>query len=159
MNIQMATRSAARLPRLLLSAALGLALGCGGGASHAGDSSGEDTGAGSTAPAPTPSFSQLQAQVFTPICSACHSGTGGSLPDSMNLTAGNAYASLVNVASVERRSLKRVNPGNPDSSYLVQKLEAAARVAGERMPLGGPYLDQATLNEVINWITQGAANN
>jgi uncharacterized protein (TIGR03118 family) len=110
-------------------------------------------------PPPAQSFAQLQTQIFTPICSGCHSGTGTSLPGSMNLTAGNAYASLVNVASVEQPSLKRVNPGNPNSSYLVQKLEGASGISGQRMPLGGPYLDQATINEVVNWITQGAANN
>jgi uncharacterized protein (TIGR03118 family) len=111
-------------------------------------------------PAPAAqSFAQLQTQIFTPICSGCHSGAGTSLPESMNLGSGNAYASLVNVASVEQPALLRVNPGNPNSSYLVQKLEGTAGITGQRMPLGGPYLDQATINEVINWISQGAANN
>ena len=111
------------------------------------------------APPPPQSFAQLQSQIFTPICSACHTGVGTSLPGSMNLTAGNAYASLVNVASVEQPALKRVNPGDPTSSYLVQKLEGAAGISGARMPFGGPYLDQATIDKVVNWITQGAANN
>ena len=112
-----------------------------------------------TPPPPAVSFAQLQSQIFTPICSGCHTGGGTSLPASMNLTAGNAYASLVNVASVEQPSLKRVDPGNPNSSYLVLKLEGAAGISGQRMPLGGPYLDQATINQVISWISAGAPNN
>ena len=116
-----------------------------------------------TAPPPPPppaqSFAQLQTQIFTPICSGCHSGVGTSLPGSMNLTAGNAYASLVNVASIERSTLKRVNPGDPTSSYLIQKLEGTAGIAGARMPFGGPFLDQATIDEVATWISQGALNN
>jgi hypothetical protein len=27
------------------------------------------------------------------------------------------------------------------------------------MPLGGPYLDQATIDKVSTWISQGAQNN
>ena len=77
----------------------------------------------------------------------------------MNLTAGNAFASLVNVASVEHPTLKRVSPGDPNNSYLIQKLEGTAGIAGARMPFGGPFLDQATIDEVATWISQGAANN
>ncbi len=110
-------------------------------------------------PAPAVSFAQLQSQIFTPICSGCHSGVGTSLPGSMNLTAGNAFASLVNVASIERPTLKRVNPGDPASSYLIQKLEGSAGIAGARMPFGGPFLDQTSIDQVAAWISQGAANN
>ena len=40
---------------------------------------------------------------------------------------------LVNVASSEVPNLLRVNPGNPDQSYLVQKIQGNAAV-GVRMP-------------------------
>ncbi len=49
------------------------------------------------AAASAPTLTQLQADIFTPICSGCHTGTGASLPGSQNLTAGHSYASLVNV--------------------------------------------------------------
>jgi mono/diheme cytochrome c family protein len=112
-----------------------------------------------TPPPTVQSFAQLQTQIFTPICSGCHTGVGTTLPGSMNLTAGNAFASLVNVASVEQSTLKRVNPGNPNSSYLIQKLAGTTGITGARMPFGGPFLDQATIDQVASWITQGAANN
>ena len=104
-------------------------------------------------------LSQLQTQIFTPICSVCHTGGGASLPASMNLTAGNTFASLVNVASVEQPALKRVAPNDPDNSYIVHKLEGSPGISGQRMPAGGPFLDQPTIDQVRAWISQGALNN
>ncbi len=105
-----------------------------------------------------PTLTQLQTSVFS-RCISCHNGTGTSLPGSMNLTAGNTYASIVNVASVEQSNLKRVAPNDPTNSYVVQKLEGAPTITGARMPFGGPYLDQATIDEVKAWISAGAQNN
>ena len=111
---------------------------------------------------PPVTLSQIQASVFTPICSGCHNGSnppGGALPGSQNLTAGNSFAALVGVASLEQPALRRVKPGDPDNSYLIQKLEGAASISGSRMPLGGPFLDQATIDEIKSWISSGAPNN
>jgi CHRD domain/Bacterial Ig domain len=117
---------------------------------------------GQITPNPTAAatLTQLQSSIFTPICSTCHSGVGGSLPGSMNLTSASAsFAALVNVASAEQASVLRVAPSNPDASYLVQKLEGAAGIAGARMPLGGPFLAQTTIDQVRSWISAGAQNN
>jgi uncharacterized protein (TIGR03118 family) len=115
----------------------------------------------SNGPAPV-ALSQIQAAVFTPICSGCHNGSnppGGALPGSQNLTVGNSFAALVGVASLEQPALRRVKPGDPDNSYLIQKLEGAAGINGSRMPLGGPFLDQATIDQIKSWISSGAPNN
>ncbi len=107
-------------------------------------------------------LTQVQSDVFTPICSGCHNGSNppsGALPGSQNLTAVNSFASLVNVASHEQPGLMRVKPGDPANSYLIQKLEGAASISGQRMPLGGPYLDQATIDKIKSWIAAGATNN
>ena len=108
-------------------------------------------------------LSQIQATVFTPICSGCHNGSvpaSGALPGSQNLTsATNSYTALVNVASHELPSLMRVKPGDPANSYLIQKLEGSAGISGARMPFGGPYLDQATIDQIKSWIASGAPNN
>jgi len=115
----------------------------------------------SNAPAPV-TQSQIQAAVFTPICSGCHNGSnppGGALPGSQNLTAGNSFASLVGVSSLEQPALRRVKPGDPNNSYLIQKLEGLAGISGSRMPLGGPFLDQATIDQIKSWIASGAPNN
>jgi uncharacterized protein (TIGR03118 family) len=108
-------------------------------------------------------LSQLQTTIFTPKCSGCHTGTASAtadgLPGVQNLTAGNTFAALVNVASLEQPALKRVAPGDSANSYIIQKLEGAAGITGARMPLGGPYLDQATIDQVKSWINAGAQNN
>lgn len=107
-------------------------------------------------------LSELQTLVFTPKCSGCHDGSNppdGALPGSQDLRAGHAFASLVNVASHEQPGLMRVKPGDPASSYLVQKLEGAASISGSRMPFGGPFLDAATIDKVKSWIASGAPDN
>ena len=59
------------------------------------------------------------------------------------------------VASGEQGSVQRVAAGNPNSSYLIQKIEGTAAVGG-RMPLGGPFLDAATIAVIRQWIADGA---
>jgi hypothetical protein len=105
-------------------------------------------------------LTQLQTTIFTPRCSGCHSGGGASLPSSMNLTsAANSFAALVGVASSEQTTVKRVAANDAANSYLVHKLEGAATISGSRMPLGGPFLDQPTIDTVKSWINAGALNN
>ena len=105
---------------------------------------------------PTPLVPELQSiqdNVFTPICTGCHAGS--SAPLGFRLDPGSSFSMLVNTASVEVPSLMRVLPGNPDQSYLIQKLEGHAAV-GAQMPLGQPPLPQATINVIRQWITDGA---
>jgi hypothetical protein len=112
---------------------------------------GNGGGSGSTL---TPDLQSIQEHVFTPICSVCHAGAAAPL--GFRLDAGSAFAMLVNAPSVEVPSLRRVSPGNPDTSYLIQKLEGHAAVGGQ-MPLGQAPLPQATINIIRQWISNGAA--
>ena len=100
-----------------------------------------------------PELQSIQEHVFTPICTACHSGAAAPL--GFQLDANSSYAMLVNAPSVEVPALMRVSPGNPDQSYIIQKLEGHAAVGGQ-MPLGGPPLPQATIDVIRQWITNGA---
>jgi hypothetical protein len=113
----------------------------------------------SNAVATATTLTELKTLVFTPICSSCHNGVGTTLPGSQDLTAGHVYASLVGVASEEKPAVLRVKAGDSANSYVVQKLEGAAGISGVRMPAGGPYLDQATIDKVKSWIDSGAPNN
>lgn len=102
-------------------------------------------------------LAQLQANIFTPRCSGCHTGVGAVLPGVMNLSSTAASAAaLINVTSLSEPPLKRVLPGNPDNSYIIHKLEGTQTV-GARMPFGGPFLDQGTIDQVRAWIQAGAA--
>lgn len=104
-----------------------------------------------------PSLSSLQRNIFTPICSACH--TGESAPLGLALDAGLARQNLVGARSAQIPALLRVNPGKPDSSYLVWKIEGRAGILGGRMPLGGAPLSAEQVATVHRWIQDGAPNN
>jgi hypothetical protein len=101
-----------------------------------------------------PELQSIQKNIFTPICAACHAGS--SAPLGFRLDEGFSYSMLVNTVSVEVPALLRVSPGNPDQSYLVQKLEGHAAVGGQ-MPLGQSPLPQATIDVIREWIANGAA--
>jgi hypothetical protein len=104
----------------------------------------------------TATFASIQANIFTPICTKCHAGAGA--PEGLQLDAQHSYALLVGVPSTESPAVLRVKPGDPDNSYLVQKLEGAPGIVGAQMPFGGPYLSQSTIDVVRQWITDGAQN-
>jgi len=101
----------------------------------------------------TADFDSIQANVFTPICTVCHAGADA--PHGLRLDAADSYGLLVGVPSAEVPSLLRVKAGDPDNSYLIQKLEGHAAV-GARMPLGGPYLSNDVIAVIRQWITAGA---
>ena len=98
-------------------------------------------------------FASIQANVFTPICTKCH--IGGGAPEGLRLDAANSYNLLVGVPSTEVPSLFRVKAADPDSSYIIQKLEGHAAV-GAQMPFGGPYLSTTTIGFIRQWISNGA---
>jgi hypothetical protein len=89
-------------------------------------------------------------------CPICH--TGGSPPAGLNLSnEDTAFTQLVGVNATEcSPSRARVQPGNPDASYLVNKLAGVDLCAGQRMPIGGPFLADAELDVVRTWVASGA---
>lgn len=104
-----------------------------------------------------PNFSEIQANIFVPNCATtgCHLGAGA--PQGLRLDNANSYGMLVGVASSESSSTLRVAPGDPDNSYLIQKLEGTASV-GARMPLSAPALEQVSIDVIRQWITDGASD-
>lgn len=117
---------------------------------------------------PTPNldvtFSSIQRDIFSardstgrPACTTCHSDVGARF-NGLSLQT-NAYANLVNAAVRQLPGATRVVPGNPDNSYLIQKLEGGRGISGVRMPLGGPYLSEGQLLVIRRWIAIGAPNN
>jgi hypothetical protein len=104
-----------------------------------------------------PTLQSIQENVFTPICSACHTGpTGPNLPAGMDLSSEAAsLTSLVQAPSIQSPATMRVERGDANNSYLIEKLEGTASV-GDRMPRGGPFLEQATVDAIRAWIDSGA---
>jgi hypothetical protein len=98
-------------------------------------------------------FDAIQANVFTPICSVCH--IGATAPEGLMLDAAHSYNLLVGVPSTEVPTILRVDPGDPNDSYIIQKLEGHAAVGGQ-MPLGETPLPASTIAFIAQWITDGA---
>ena len=119
---------------------------------------GKDSPAAPTNTANTVTFStQIQQQIFTPACTACHTDEGRTPSSGLNLKSGAAYAQLVGVASVGKAGAIRVIAGNPSGSYLIQKLEGGPDIVGLRMPrTGPPYLTDAQVALIRQWIQNGA---
>ncbi len=101
----------------------------------------------------------IQTKIFTPKCATagCHTGpTGMVLPEGMDLSDGDAsFNSLVMTPSIQEPLILRTMPGDPDNSYLIQKLEGTAAM-GLQMPRNLPPLPQANIDVVRQWITDGA---
>jgi hypothetical protein len=145
--------SGARALAALGAALLGACAGNGEGL----DANGQPLGSGGGTPPPlTADFQSIQDNVFTPVCVRCHSGAGA--PEGLQLDAAHSYALLVGVPSNEEPGVLRVQPGVPDSSYIVLKLEGSSAIVGAQMPFGGPPLPQATIDVMRQWITNGAPN-
>lgn len=104
-------------------------------------------------------FTSLQNDIFTPTCavSGCHSA--GSAEAGLVLVAGQSFGNLVNMPSTQQPGFDRVEPGDPNASYLVKKLRGDANITGSRMPFGQAALSGDLLDRVIQWVQNGAPNN
>jgi cell division septation protein DedD len=123
-------------------------------------------------PTPTPmatategaavSFARIQDEIFTPRCAVviCHDSASQS--GSLNLEAGSSFDDLVGVEpstpAARDDGFLRVDPGNPDNSFLVTKLELpeATIEFGSPMPLIGDRLSEGEIQLIRDWIAQGA---
>ena len=66
---------------------------------------------------------------------------------------------IVCAVSRAKAGARLVIPGDPEGSYIVQKLEGRPGIVGERMPrTGGPYLTAGQMTILKRWIANGAKN-
>lgn len=106
--------------------------------------------------------------IFDASCAlgGCHAGAP-PLPGDLDLSTGASRRDLVKVASFQMPARDRVAPGDPDESYLVRKIENAADIFGEQMPLGCPGTPQGgavclTNNQILairTWVSECALDN
>ena len=146
------SRNVRRSGCLLISLLCSAIVGCSSGSGEGLDVSGRPLDEGGDVPL-APTLASVQANVFNPSCIVCHAGA--TAPQGLRLDAANSFTNLVGVASRQNSSYLRVAPGDPDLSYLIQKLEDTAS-GGEQMPLGGPPVPQSTIDFVRQWIIDGA---
>jgi hypothetical protein len=105
------------------------------------------------------SFATDVQSIFTASCSSagCHKGV---MPQAgLDLSAGKSFADLVDVgASQCNDGRKRVLPGDPAQSYLMDKMMGVDLCSGTAMPKLGS-LPTPQLTTIANWICAGAPNN
>lgn len=105
------------------------------------------------------SFSGDVAPILVSSCATngCHKGM---MPQQgLDLTAAASYQNLVNVAAQQcNDGRKRVLPGDPDQSYLIDKMLGVDMCSGTQMPKLKP-LPSAQIETIANWICSGAPNN
>ena len=144
----MRTRCAIAVAALTLAA-------CGGGSGEGLDENGRPLAAGPGPAALEPTLASIQAKVFSVNCAipGCHGG--GTVQQGLRLDPGFSAGNLINVASPRDANLMRVVPGNPNASFIIQKLEGT-QTLGDRMPQFGPYLSQATIDVIRQWIQLAA---
>lgn len=109
------------------------------------------------------SFAEDIQPIFTNSCAfagGCHAG--GSPALGMNLSAGQAYQNIVNVPADQLSSMNRIEPDEPDNSYLIHKIQgtqSSVGGTGQRMPLTGCCLSQTQIDLIRAWVDAGAENN
>ncbi len=114
-------------------------------------------------PTPLPTLADIQETIFTPICADCH--TQDTAPQGLNLSSLTlSYDNLVNVEAGQQPGnpdspILRVDPGNADGSYLVQKIIEGGAIQDSRMPEGRTPLTDEQITMIRSWIDQGAPRN
>ena len=113
---------------------------------------------GVSAPPQMVAYSTIQA-LWNRSCnsSQCHDAV---MPqEGLDLTSSASYAELVDKASAQCPSTKLVEPGMPERSYLVAKLQGSgACFMGSRMPKPPAMMTAAEIQQVRDWIFNGATN-
>jgi hypothetical protein len=126
-----------------------------------------------TCPTLQASYSSIDSNLFLVSCGTsgnialnCHSTVGAASASFLDLTA-DAYPRLVNRTAVnplgDAKGLVLVIPGDPDNSFLVQKLRLTTAFdphLGSGMPANAPgSICQTSIDTVAQWIRDGAARN
>jgi len=113
-----------------------------------------------------PTLSSIQREIFNKqdssdrlACTQCHTNAGRTPTGALLLIDGQSFQSLVGQPSRQKAGATLVIAGDPDNSYLIQKLEGAPTIVGTRMPRGtGPFLTAGQMSIIRRWIQLGAKN-
>ena len=129
-----------------------------GGGGAGGGGTGGGGGGGAASGNPNATLAWVQSNVFGGVCTQCHTGAGAPL--GVDWSSQSRSCTNVGRASAEAPQLREIDRGNPATSYLIWKLNGAGPagepISGGRMPLSNPPLPAATIQNVSDWIADGA---
>jgi hypothetical protein len=72
--------------------------------------------------------------------------------EGLDLSTAAKVEAMAGVASSQCTSRALVEPGDPTTSYLVNKLTGSGMCTGSRMPKGGPMLSPTQIDTIRAWI-------
>lgn len=106
-----------------------------------------------------PTLDSIRAGIFVTSCGwdACHGNNNAAFGLYLVENVRTVYDGLVNVKSGSCPDWVLVTPGDPDNSFLWNKITQDQPACGERMPRGVEPLPQAALDCVRGWIEQLSA--
>ena len=116
---------------------------------------GDGGGDGGT-PIPEVKLSELKDGFFQTSCSlsaSCHKGPTGA---AQLVLDGDVHAAIVNVESTQVPGQMLVIPGDVEGSYLWQKVSGETPAVGTLMPPTNGLGDDPRLEDLKNWILNGA---
>ena len=114
---------------------------------------GDDSSLGPTEePAPV-TLKRLADEIFTPSCATSDCHAGASPAAALSLEA-DRLAEMIDAASDQESGAKLIDPGNPDGSYLIRKVEGTG--SGAQMPIGLDPLTPKEIQMIVDWVAAGA---
>lgn len=104
-------------------------------------------------------YGYAEAQVvFNENCIGCHFGEEAAA--GLELDEEHAYKALVGTTPANEiaadRGMKLVDPGKPETSFLLYKVSEPGLGEGERMPLKLPKLSDEQIEILRRWVAEGA---
>ncbi|MBI4518932.1 MAG: hypothetical protein HY699_24335 [Deltaproteobacteria bacterium] len=105
-------------------------------------------------------LANLQTRIFTPDCARAFCHTAIDQAGELVLEEGHSFEQLVGIGAsnfaAKQAGLVRVQPGDPEHSFLLIKVAGPDPSQGSGMPLGGDALAADKIELMHAWIRQGA---
>mgnify|MGYP001792414377 CR=1 FL=1 len=98
-------------------------------------------------------LSGLVQPIFDANCVGCHSG--GAPAGGLNLSTGVTHGAVVDVPSTGVPTMDLIDPGNAETSYLLEKVVGTATV-GAIMPPNAAPLSATDIALIVAWVEAGA---
>jgi mono/diheme cytochrome c family protein len=107
---------------------------------------------------PDATLAWLQSNVFGGVCSQCH--IGAAAPLGVDWSTETASCSNIGRTSGEMPEMNEIESGNAAASYVIWKVVGSGpngeAIDGARMPASNPDLSEQTIQNMRDWINDGA---
>ncbi|MBF0431739.1 MAG: hypothetical protein HQK83_10700 [Fibrobacteria bacterium] len=95
-------------------------------------------------------FQEIENTILIPKCRVCHYGIYA--PHGLSFSEDSSRTDLKNTFSKKVPALLLIAPGQPDSSYLIWKIEGRSEIEGAPMPNLALPLSQEDIDLIRKWV-------